>query len=67
LLGIFRYAIATGRADYDRTQARRGAFARVVVCNRPASIEPVRIGELRSPNGRNSTVLTRCGASRQAV
>ena len=44
--GIFRYTIATGRTDSDPTQALRGALAPVVVCDRPAIIEPVRIGEL---------------------
>lgn len=43
---IFRYAIATGRTDSDPTQALRGALAPVVVCKRPAIIEPVRTGEL---------------------
>ena len=43
---VFRYAIATGRADRDPTADLRGALAPVVVRNHPAITEPQRIGEL---------------------
>ena len=37
---IFRYAIATGRAGNDPTEALRGALVAVIVKNHAASIEP---------------------------
>lgn len=43
---VFRYAIATGRAQHDPSGALRGALAPVVVQNRAAITEPIRIGEL---------------------
>jgi integrase len=43
---IFRYAIATGRAERDPTPDLRGALAPVVVTNRAAITTPARIGEL---------------------
>ncbi|MGH9438169.1 MAG: tyrosine-type recombinase/integrase, partial [Terriglobia bacterium] len=43
---IFRYAIATGRATRDITSDLRGALAPIVVENRAAITEPVKIGAL---------------------
>lgn len=43
---VFRYAIATGRADRDPTQDLRGALAPVVTQNHAAITEPSRVGEL---------------------
>ena len=43
---VFRYAIATGRAERDPAADLRGALAPVVVRNHPAITEPARIGEL---------------------
>jgi hypothetical protein len=43
---VFRYAVATGRADHDVAADLRGALAPVNVRNRPAIIEPTKIGEL---------------------
>lgn len=43
---VFRYAIATGRADRDISTDLRGALAPVVTKNRAAITDPVRIGEL---------------------
>jgi len=43
---VFRYAIATGRADRDPTQDLRGALQPVVSKNRAAITDPIRIGEL---------------------
>jgi integrase len=43
---VFRYAIATGRAERDPSADLRGALAPVVVRNHPAITEPTKIGEL---------------------
>jgi len=43
---VFRYAVVTGRAERDPTVNLRGAIAAVVRRNRPAIVDPVRIGEL---------------------
>ena len=43
---VFRYAVATGRAERDPTVDLRGAIAAVVRRNRPAIVDPARIGEL---------------------
>jgi integrase len=43
---VFRYAVVTGRVARDPTPDLRGAIAAVVRRNRPAIVEPLRIGEL---------------------
>jgi integrase len=43
---VFRYAVVTGRAERDPTPDLRGAIAAVVRRNRPAIVEPLRIGQL---------------------
>ncbi|MGH8268809.1 MAG: tyrosine-type recombinase/integrase [Steroidobacteraceae bacterium] len=43
---IFRFAIATGRAERDITADLRGALAPVVVTNRAAITDPGKVGEL---------------------
>jgi integrase len=43
---VFRYAIATGRAERDVTADLRGALAPVVTTNHAAVTEPAKIGEL---------------------
>jgi len=43
---VFRYAIATGRAERDPTADLRGALAPVVTTNRAAITDPVRVGAL---------------------
>jgi integrase len=43
---VFRYAIATGRAERDITADLRGALAPVRVTHHPAVTEPAKIGEL---------------------
>jgi integrase len=43
---VFRYAIATGRAERDPTQDLRGALAPVVTSNHPAITDPKKVGEL---------------------
>lgn len=52
---VFRYAVATGRAERDPTADLRGALASVVVKNHAAIVEPVRAGELlRTIDNRDS-------------
>ncbi len=43
---VFRYAIATGRAERDPTSDLRGALAPIKVKNRAALTDPKRVGEL---------------------
>ncbi len=43
---VFRYAVATGRAERDITTDLRGALAPVVTTNRAAITVPVQIGQL---------------------
>jgi integrase len=43
---VFRYAIATGRAERDPAADLRGALAPVIVRNHPALTQPAKIGEL---------------------
>jgi hypothetical protein len=43
---VFRYAIATGRAEHDVTAILRGALARVKTEHFAAITEPSRVGEL---------------------
>lgn len=43
---IFRYAIATGRAEHDISADLRGALAPVVTKNRAALTDPARVAEL---------------------
>jgi integrase len=43
---IFRYAIATGRAEHDVSADLRGALAPVVTKNRAAVTDPARVAEL---------------------
>jgi integrase len=58
---IFRYAIATGRAERDVCADLRGALAPVVVRNHPAITDPARIGELlRAIDGYHGQPATEC-------
>lgn len=43
---VFRYAIVTGRAEYDPIASLRGALAPVVSTSRPAITEPAQIAQL---------------------
>lgn len=43
---VFRYAVATGRADGDPTADLRGALAPVSVTNRAALTDPRQVGDL---------------------
>jgi integrase len=63
---IFRFAIATGRAERDITADLRGALAPVVTKNRAAITEPSRVGELmRAIDGYQGDAAT-CAALKLA-
>jgi len=54
--GVFRYAIATGRAENDPTSALRGALLTPQVQHRPAILDPKKVGELlRAIDGYDGT------------
>jgi len=56
---VFRYAVATSRAERDPTIDLRGAIAAVSRRNRPAIVNPSRIGELmRAIDGYRGDVST---------
>lgn len=56
---VFRYAVATSRAERDPTTDLRGAIAAVSRRNRPAIVNPSRIGELmRAIHGYRGDVST---------
>lgn len=58
---VFRYAIATGRAERDVSADLRGALAPVVSRHHAAITEPVRVGELlRAIYGYEGQPITAC-------
>ena len=58
---IFRYAIATGRAQNDPTAALRGALAPVLSTSRAAITDPLKMGELlRAIDGYSGSLVVRC-------
>jgi integrase len=58
---VFRYAIATGRADHDPSADLRGALAPVQVEHRAAITDPKKAaGLLRSLDGYDGTIVVRC-------
>ncbi len=58
---IFRYAIATGKADRDPTADLRGALAPIVATNHPAITDPRAVGELlRAIHGYEGQPATEC-------
>lgn len=58
---VFRYAVATDRADRDPSSDLRGAFAPVVVTNRAAVTEPAKVGAmLRMYDKYDGYIVTRC-------
>lgn len=58
---IFRYAIATGRADRDPSFELRGALATHVKQHRAAITDPKEIGELlRAIDGYQGSFVTKC-------
>jgi hypothetical protein len=57
---VFRYAIATGRATSDPTQALHGAIALPKVKHRAAILEPILFGQLlRDIDGYEASPITR--------
>lgn len=57
---VFRYAIATGRAERDPTPDLRGALKPVLVRHMPAITDPKRVGELlRAIEGYKGMPVTR--------
>ncbi|MCJ7602458.1 MAG: tyrosine-type recombinase/integrase [Desulfobulbaceae bacterium] len=58
---IFRYAIATGRAERDPAADLRGALKSTRKCHYPTIIEPVKIAELmRAIEGYSGSLVVRC-------
>jgi integrase len=56
---VFRYAVISGRAERDPTVDLRGAISAVAKKNRPAIVDPKRIGELmRAIDGYRGDVAT---------
>lgn len=63
---VFRYAVATGRADNDPTGALRGALAPVKATNRAAIIDPKGVGDLLRAIGAYSGAPTTLAALKLA-
>jgi len=58
---VFRYAIQTGRATYDPTQALKGALQPVVTTHHAAITDPVEVAELlRAIAGYKGQFVTLC-------
>ena len=58
---VFRYAVATGRAERDPAADLRGALAPVKTINRAAIIEPKKVGELlRAIDGYQGGFVVQC-------
>lgn len=58
---IFRYAIATGRADRDITSDLRGALPAVKTKHLSAITEPIKVAELlRTIDGYEGTLIVKC-------
>ena len=58
---IFRYAIATGRADRDITSDLRGALPGVKTKHLSAITEPIKVAELlRTIDGYEGTLIVKC-------
>jgi hypothetical protein len=59
--GVFRYAIATGRAQRDPSQDLRGALTTAKTRHHAAITDPAKVGELlRDIDGYNGTLIVRC-------
>jgi len=58
---VFRYAVATGRAERDPTGDLKGALAKVQSDHHAAIIEPSKVGELlRSIDGYEGSFIVKC-------
>jgi len=66
--GVFRYAIATARAEYDPTVALRGALTAPIVTHRPAITNPEAFGGLlRAIDGFQGQPTTRAALQLMAL
>ena len=58
---VFRYAIATGRAEVDPTSALRGALAPPLEVHHASITEPKKLGQLlRALDGYDGSLVVRC-------
>lgn len=58
---VFRYAVQTGRANFDITTSLKGALATTKVKNMPAFIEPAQVGDLlRAIDSFKGTLTVSC-------
>ncbi|MBF0131159.1 MAG: integrase arm-type DNA-binding domain-containing protein [Magnetococcales bacterium] len=58
---VFRYAVATGRAEYDPSSALRGALPPAKGGHFPSIVEPQAVGELlRAIDGYSGSYVTKC-------
>ena len=58
---VFRYAVATGRAERDSAADLRGALTPVQTINRAAITEPKKVGELlRAIDGYQGSFIVKC-------
>lgn len=58
---VFRYAVATGRAERDASADLKGALRPFITTHMPALIEPQRVGALmRAIDGYEGTFVVRC-------
>ena len=65
---VFRYAIATGRAERDITPDLRGALAKANVQHHAAITDPVKVGDLmRAVEGYSGTLPVKCALKLAAL
>jgi integrase len=65
---VFRYAVATGRADSDPTAALKGALPSVKVKHRAAITEPNKFADLlRAIDGYEGSFVVKCALQIQAL
>lgn len=65
---VFRYAIATGRADRDPSQDLRGALTTASVRHRAAVTDPAKFGAmLRAIDGYSGSFITACALKLSAL
>jgi integrase len=65
---VFRYAIATGRAERDITPDLRGALAKANVQHHAAITDPVKVGDLmRAIDGYSGTLPVKCALKLAAL
>jgi integrase len=65
---VFRYAVATGRADSDPTASLKGALPAVKVTHRAAITEPTKFADLlRAIDGYEGSFVVKCALRFQAL